>query len=428
MDCEKFESTLIDELYDELDEVTSAAAKRHVGGCVRCATMLSGLRATRRVATLPIVEPPPELEERILAAAREAQRVVPFRRRASRAISWAGSWAMRPQTAMAALFLLMIGSSALLLKGKQAAAPRSAMTVSEQGEPVPSAMTGTLERPSGEPGATVAAAAPQPTSAAVSPVAASDSRADAVLDGFASKSRANAPAHVSPRSALKEAAPKARMLDSRDDDMEGSQPLQHYAYAPGAAGGAPAPPAPLAPAPAPARAAPAAAQPAQTASGLATYTSGSGFGGAMAAYNAGDYATATALFDSLAAAGDVTSALWAARSVRKASGCAAAASRFDQVARSGSGTTTGYDATFEGGQCYKQLGQTDAAQARFRSLITVPSYVDRAKNELAQLAPKASAKPQAAQARGWSQPPQSAPQQQPTPASPSANKVPTDAN
>ena len=35
MDCEKFESTLLDELYDELDEVTSAAAKRHVSGCSR---------------------------------------------------------------------------------------------------------------------------------------------------------------------------------------------------------------------------------------------------------------------------------------------------------------------------------------------------------------------------------------------------------
>ena len=54
MDCEKFESTLLDELYDELDEVTSAAAKRHVGGCSRCASLLSGLKTTRRLAVLPI--------------------------------------------------------------------------------------------------------------------------------------------------------------------------------------------------------------------------------------------------------------------------------------------------------------------------------------------------------------------------------------
>jgi hypothetical protein len=29
MDCEKFESAMMDELYGELDEVTSAAVKRH---------------------------------------------------------------------------------------------------------------------------------------------------------------------------------------------------------------------------------------------------------------------------------------------------------------------------------------------------------------------------------------------------------------
>ena len=54
MDCEKFETSLLAELYDELDEVTSAAAKRHVAGCSRCASLLSGLRATRRLATLGV--------------------------------------------------------------------------------------------------------------------------------------------------------------------------------------------------------------------------------------------------------------------------------------------------------------------------------------------------------------------------------------
>ncbi|HEX4449134.1 MAG TPA: zf-HC2 domain-containing protein, partial [Polyangiaceae bacterium] len=69
MDCEKFETALMDELYGELDELTSAAAKRHVSGCARCAALIGGLRATRRVATLPRVEPPEGLEQRILAAA-----------------------------------------------------------------------------------------------------------------------------------------------------------------------------------------------------------------------------------------------------------------------------------------------------------------------------------------------------------------------
>ena len=115
MDCEKFESTLMDELYDELDELTSAASKRHVAGCARCASLLHGLSATRRIDILETVEPPAGREERILAATKDAQMVVPLRGRISRVVSWAGSWAMRPQTAMAAVFLLMIGSTSVLL-------------------------------------------------------------------------------------------------------------------------------------------------------------------------------------------------------------------------------------------------------------------------------------------------------------------------
>ena len=54
MDCEKFENLLIDELYGELDEVTSAAVRRHAAGCARCGALLSGLKATRKVLpTLP---------------------------------------------------------------------------------------------------------------------------------------------------------------------------------------------------------------------------------------------------------------------------------------------------------------------------------------------------------------------------------------
>ena len=77
MDCEKFESAMMDELYGELDELTSAAVKRHVAGCARCTALIGGLRATRRVAIVPLVDPPADLEERILARTRDAQKVVP---------------------------------------------------------------------------------------------------------------------------------------------------------------------------------------------------------------------------------------------------------------------------------------------------------------------------------------------------------------
>src|SRR5579859_4799402 len=147
MDCEKFEDTMIAELYDELDELTSAAAKRHVAGCARCAALIGGLRATRRVAVVPLVEPPVDLELRILTAAKNAQKVVPLKGRIGRAISWAGSWAMRPQTAMAAVFLVMVGSSLVLLRARSKSDPMAAapVTVMERGTPAPSASMATTE-------------------------------------------------------------------------------------------------------------------------------------------------------------------------------------------------------------------------------------------------------------------------------------------
>ena len=36
MDCEKFDQIIIDAVYDELDELTLAAAKRHADSCQHC--------------------------------------------------------------------------------------------------------------------------------------------------------------------------------------------------------------------------------------------------------------------------------------------------------------------------------------------------------------------------------------------------------
>src|SRR5579871_5230667 len=140
MDCEKYEPLLIEELYGELDEVTSAAVKRHVTGCARCGAILAGMKTTRRAfAPLPMEEPPPDMEARILAAVKEAQKVVPLERPMSRALSAAGRWAMRPQNAMAAVFLLMIGTSAFVLRANKRA-PTTAMSVTEQGAPAVTAV------------------------------------------------------------------------------------------------------------------------------------------------------------------------------------------------------------------------------------------------------------------------------------------------
>ncbi|WP_437606126.1 zf-HC2 domain-containing protein [Sorangium sp. So ce834] len=132
MDCEKFDQHVMDALYDELDELTHAAMKRHMDSCARCASAFSGLRAARDAGPLPLEEPSEELEARILEAVEVAQKKTPFRRKALRALAWAGSHAMRPQLAMAALFVLVIGSSLLLLRPKTGVAP---VRVTEWGQP-----------------------------------------------------------------------------------------------------------------------------------------------------------------------------------------------------------------------------------------------------------------------------------------------------
>ena len=137
MDCEKFETHVIDALYDELDEVTHAAMKRHMDGCSRCASVMSGLRATREVGVLPIEEPSDDLEERILEAATAIQKKAPWHRKVVRGIAWAGSHAMRPQLAMAAVLVLMLGSSLLLLRAKPGTAGVAPIRVTERGVPEP---------------------------------------------------------------------------------------------------------------------------------------------------------------------------------------------------------------------------------------------------------------------------------------------------
>ena len=147
----------------------------------------------------------------------------------------------------------------------------------------------------------------------------------------------------------------------------------------------------------------------------------------MAAYNTGDYATATRLFDAVAASGDLNAALWAARSVREGSGCQQAAARFDQVARAGTGTTAGYDATFDAGHCYRLLGQPDVARARLASLLTVPSYFNRANAELSAMGPRAATKAGSVKA-GQQAPGNAAQQQQQRKAAPpAATRLNTDA-
>jgi hypothetical protein len=438
MDCEKFEATLIDELYEELDELTSAAAKRHIAGCARCASLLSGLRATRRLAVLPLVEPSADLEDRIMAAAKDAQKVVPIGRRFSRAVSWAGNWAMRPQTAMAAVFILMVGSSVLLVRGRHAPASAT-MTITEQGAPAASAASNALEdeaKGALDPktaaaahgaGVLAPAAAPPPLASA----AATATAADGLLANDDNERERARGGGLGGDTAKKQKEEGQALAANRSD------PWGVYEKAPANA---------AAPAGVPRRSvAPGPASQAAQAPYADSYGSSGGSGGAvaldkkdqprdmrqdvttpfdsaMSSYRSGNYADATRGWDGLAA-GDANAALWAARAVRDGNGgCAAAKDRFDQVAARTFGTSVGYDATLEGGQCYRAVGALETARAHFAKLITVPAYAARAQAEIdslsqAQVATRQqrksppAAKPVQVQASPPASPPQQAPPQ-----------------
>jgi hypothetical protein len=116
MDQDKFDQHLMDYLFDELDEVTRAAMKRKLESDAQCRKIEAGLRATIEVGQLTLEEAPDDLEDRILGAVEQVQRGEPWHTRLIRFMSWAGSHAMRPQFAMAALLVFLLGSSVLLLR------------------------------------------------------------------------------------------------------------------------------------------------------------------------------------------------------------------------------------------------------------------------------------------------------------------------
>jgi hypothetical protein len=165
MDCDQFESAMMDVLYGEIDAAKRAAARDHTAICATCAARLRGLRSSRRVASVPLALSSDGLEQAIVAPAGHAHDLgSPFRprsggagdvpslrQRTARVVSLAGSWAMRPQTAMSAVFLVMIGTSVLLLRGKAHAPTEASVTVTQQGTPalpVASASKKPIEPPS----------------------------------------------------------------------------------------------------------------------------------------------------------------------------------------------------------------------------------------------------------------------------------------
>lgn len=163
MDCERFDRVSLDLLYDELDELNRAAAQRHLHHCTRCQGIWNRLRATKELSLVPEEIPPADLFESILRAEQEANKELPWRERFGRAVSVLAEYAMRPQLAMAALLVLMLGSSVLLMRSSPSG--KDQVGVTEVGTPALEAEDRGQER-----SAVVAAARdlglPEPDSAA----------------------------------------------------------------------------------------------------------------------------------------------------------------------------------------------------------------------------------------------------------------------
>jgi hypothetical protein len=328
VDCEKFDRIVLDLLYEELDELTSAAAKRHMEHCARCRNIGSGLRATREVGILPLISAPAGLEERILEAERVARTELPLRQRVGRAVSVLAGYAMRPQLAMAAVLLLMIGASLILLRARPG--DRDGAPVTERGMPENAdesvAIVPTAEKPPGS----------------------------------------DTPRAAQAHGALDEGSEARR-------DRKAEAPIA-----------AAAPERAAEPAPAPAASG-------AVASDLAS-GSGAGdtdYDEAMAAYRGGRFGEAERLFDEIAQGGGTNAAsasLLAAQAARSGAGCARATERFDKVNQRYPGSNIGNEAAWQAADCYRALGQVDRARRNYQALLAAPAYAARAQQAIDELA------------------------------------------
>ncbi len=133
MNSDKFDRVVLDLLYGELDELTSAAAKRHMEQSARAREIYAHFKATRQLSVLPTHAPPADFETTLLERERGALAELPFHHRIGRIVSMLAGYAMRPQLIMGALLLLMIGSSLMFLRARPG--QHSAVQVTERGAP-----------------------------------------------------------------------------------------------------------------------------------------------------------------------------------------------------------------------------------------------------------------------------------------------------
>ena len=330
MDCEKFNRIVLDLLYEELDELTDAAAKRHIEHCSRCKGVSSGLRATREVGALALVDPPDSLELGILEAERRMNAKLPLGKKLGRGVSILAVYAMRPQLAMAALLLLMIGSSLFFLRARPGA--RDSVLVTERGVPETEAehvevIVPAPERAEAPAAAAAASSMPKLASAKNEATSGRDREGDKPSEAVAG---------------LAEAA--------KDNDLKGA--------------GSDAEPLP------------------------GTEPAADSMDAATAAFQGGRYVEAQRRFEEIAARGGSeapAAALQAVEALRRQRGCPAAAPRYEEVHSRYRDTPSGNEAAWQAGDCYRALGELSRARQSLEALLEVAEYRSRAEAALQEL-------------------------------------------
>jgi TolA-binding protein len=165
VNCERFDRSSLELLYGELDELTASAMQRHLSHCSRCQGIYHRMQRTRELARVPLEDPVGGLYEAIMAGEREARRQLGIGDRAGRIVSRLAEYAMRPQAAMSALLLVMVGFSLVFVRetpghGDQVSVRETGKPLSDGRLPDPKGSTIVLsnDRPRDDSSAEVAAA------------------------------------------------------------------------------------------------------------------------------------------------------------------------------------------------------------------------------------------------------------------------------
>lgn len=309
---------------------------------------------TRFGLYLPAVGPSPpkssepEIEPRVgiddTAFAANASEPGSFTRSLGHAVSWAGGHAMRPQTAMAAVLLLMLGSSLVFLRVRPEQGASARVSIVERGVPdrnEDGASPSSLPLPSVIDLRRTQGALPEtdrvrPEHAATAPKSAGGLPSSTTVAAPPSKRVEAENPHAQASALTSAAAPPADVEAPKADTREG----------------------------------------------------GDAYAAAMALYRSGHYAEAARDFELIAgsdAKNAQLAALYAAKSVQAGSGCQAAVSKYEAVASRFEKTPIEGDALWGAASCHKAIGNFKRARELYLSLRPIAGYRDRAEKEIATL-------------------------------------------